>query len=225
MGTQPPGPRVGQEPEFAFYQAVEDGFCRLRGTPFLFSPKDFHLLQQWWRDRVPLAAVLAGMAEVFARRQERQEGPVSSLSYCRHAVTRHARRLAASRVGSSPEHPAEDPAPRLAELACLLRGAAERWHGVPELAGALLDLANAVASLPATAPLADLDATLARLEQGALAGMADLLPEERRRRLEEDLQLQLAGVRLEGEVGQRTRIAVRLRSLRDVLGLPRLELG
>ncbi len=49
------------EAEIAYYRAVEDHFAALRGTPFLFSPKDFALLRRWWREGVPLAAVLAGI--------------------------------------------------------------------------------------------------------------------------------------------------------------------
>ncbi len=62
--------------EIAYYRAVEDHFAALRGTPFLFSPKDFALLRRWWREGVPLAAVLAGIAEAWERRREREEDPV-----------------------------------------------------------------------------------------------------------------------------------------------------
>jgi len=225
VGTQPPGAAVGRDEELVFYQAVEDGFCRLRGTPFLFSPRDFHLLQRWWKDGIPLAAVMAGLSEVFARREERGEGPVSSLSYCRHAVNRHAKRLAASRVGSQSDRVECDPGPRLTELNSSILKAAERWNDAPVLARALNDLAAAVASLPATAAPAELDATLAQLELGILAGMWELIPEELQNSLEEELEGQMRGLDLEGEVGCRTRSAVRMRRLREAVGLPRLELG
>src|SRR5512135_3596651 len=87
--------------ELAYYRAVEDQFAALRGTTFIFSPKDFALLRSWWTAGVPLAAVLAGIGEVWERRRERDGDPVSSLSYCRHAVARHARRLAAAHEGAA----------------------------------------------------------------------------------------------------------------------------
>jgi len=115
--------------EIAYYRTVEDLFATLRGVPHILSPKDFHLLRQWWRDEVPLAAVRAGITEVFAKRRERGEpDPVVSLSYCRHAVKTHARRIAEMHVGASdegvrqPEFDAED---ALRSLESELNAAAE----------------------------------------------------------------------------------------------------
>jgi len=71
VGAQPPRPGLTGE-ELAYYRAVEDLFARLRGTQFIFSPKDFALLRRWWGEQVPLAAVAAGIAEVFERRQGRR---------------------------------------------------------------------------------------------------------------------------------------------------------
>ncbi|MCS7183472.1 MAG: hypothetical protein NZ869_10235, partial [Thermoanaerobaculum sp.] len=98
MGKEPSQSEVGAE-ELAYYRAVEDHFCRLRGTPFLFSPKDFAYLRRWWREGVPLSAILLALGEVFAKKRQRGEDPVSSLAYCRHAVARQARRLAQLRAG------------------------------------------------------------------------------------------------------------------------------
>lgn len=95
-----------ETPEIAFYRAVEDLFARLRGVPHTLSPKDFQLLRSWWREGVPLAAVVSGVTEVFARHAERgNEDPVVSLSYCRHAVRRDAKRLAEMRAGSDQPSP------------------------------------------------------------------------------------------------------------------------
>lgn len=226
MGAQPPGPGVGAVGgESAFYQAVEDAFCRLRGTPFLFSPKDFHLLRSWWLAQVPLAAILAGLGEVFARKAGEGGEAVASLYYCRHAVQRHARRLATARVGAENGEESPDPAARLAELAAMVIDVAGRWRHWPPLARALGDLGAAVASVPVSALPAEVDATLAHLEQGVLTGLSSLLPDEMRQRLEDDVSRQLAGMDLEDEVGRRTRAAVRLREIREAVGLPRLELG
>ena len=81
-----------EEEELRYYRSVEDFFAWVRGVPHTLSPRDFQLLRSWWRDQVPLAAVLAGITEVISRRREDGDGdPVVSLSYCRHAVRRHAR--------------------------------------------------------------------------------------------------------------------------------------
>ncbi|MEJ2582841.1 MAG: hypothetical protein P8127_14590 [Acidobacteriota bacterium] len=86
--------------EIAYYREIEDYFATLRGVPHVLSPKDFQLLREWWRDEIPLPAVRAALAEVFARRRDRGEpDPVVSLSYCRHAVKAHARRAAEMHVG------------------------------------------------------------------------------------------------------------------------------
>ena len=52
------------------------------------------------------AAVVAGIGEVGERRRERQAEPVASLSYCRHAVARHAKRLPGAAAGTGGAPPA-----------------------------------------------------------------------------------------------------------------------
>ena len=69
------------EEELAYYREIEDFFAAMRGVPHIVSPKDFQLLRGWWRDRIPLAAVAAGISEVFARRRDRNDrDPVVSLT-------------------------------------------------------------------------------------------------------------------------------------------------
>lgn len=222
MGEEPPRQELTPE-EAAFYRAVEDAFARLRGTPFIFSPKDFSLLQRWWREGVPLAAVVAGLSEVFARRREGREDPVSSLGFCRHAVQRHARRLAAAATGRE-ETPAVEVAEALQRCVLALQVAARQWEHVPPLREGVLALARAVATLPVDAPAAAVDQALAQLELGALEGLAPLLPEESRRRVAAEVEGALAAFHGEREVGDRTRRALLLRHWRQELGLPRLGL-
>lgn len=88
------------ETELEYYRQIEDLFVALRGVPHVLSPKDFQLMRSWWREGVALAAVSAGLTEVFARRQDRDDDPhVVSLGYCRHAVRASAKRMASMRVG------------------------------------------------------------------------------------------------------------------------------
>ncbi len=222
MGKEPAWEELSPA-EAAYYRSIEDAFARLRGTPFLLSPRDFALLQRWWAEEVPLAAVLAGLAEVFAKRRERHDDPVSSLALCRHAVQRHARRLAAVAVGSE-ETPNLDLSQALARCVAQLEEAARRWEKQPALRDGILALAAAVNTLPREAAPAALDQTLTHLEAGAVERLAEELPGECRRRAEERIARALAGMEATLEIVERTRRAVSLREWRRELGLPRLEL-
>lgn len=209
--------------EIEYYRAVEDHFALLRGTPFLFSPKDFAFLNQWWREGVPLGAVLAGLAEVFERRRERGDDPVSSLAYCRHAVARHAKRLRAARVGEPETASGIEVGERLRQLAAAVHGAAEAAATTP-IAAVLSELARAMESLPANGSAAALDEALSRLEAAVLDSAYDLLPPPLRERVDGTLEQELAGIDLAGDARGRTRRALRRRAVREALGLPRLEL-
>ncbi len=210
--------------EIAFYRAVEDHFAALRGTPVLFSPKDFALLRRWWREGVPLAAVLAGVSEAAERRRERDGDPVSSLSYCRHAVARHAKRLAANRVGAAAPVAGPDVGAALAALAAALGEAAARWREHPAAHAVLADLERAVSSLPRDAEPAALEQALAELELGGLEALARALPAERRAEIERAVAEGMAGLAVEPEVRERTRRALLLRAVRLAAGVPRMEL-
>lgn len=212
------------EDELAYYRAVEDHFAALRGTPFLFSPKDFALLRSWWREGVPLAAVLAGIGEIWERRRERDADPVSSLAYCRHAVARQAKRLAAARVGAAPGEGAINVAESLHALAGAVAETAASWATVPRLAAVLRDLERAVATLPENSRPEALDETLADLEFTSLDALLGALPADRREAIATEVEHELAGLKMAGEVRSRTRHALLVKALRRLIGLPRLEL-
>jgi hypothetical protein len=211
--------------EMAYYRAVEDCFAALRGTPFLLRPKDFALLRSWWSAGVPLAAVLAGLSEAFARRRTRGDDPVSSLSYCRHPVMRHARRLREVRAGSEARPTLDLPA-ALARLLGQVSRAAEAWREQPAVAAGLSTLAQAITTIPSDSPAAAADETLAGLELAALDALEAALPSAERDALAAAVEEELVALRSEDrEVLERTRRAVRVKLLRGRLGLPRLELG
>ena len=220
---------AANDDELAFYRAVEDFFAAIRGLPHLLSPKDFQLLRSWWREQVPLAAVTGGISEAFARRRDRgEDDPVVSLAYCRHAVARHARRLAEMRAGqhaegagAAPEAPHRTPA----ALAEELRSAASRLDGemIPS-AGAILAIAAQVAA-SADLPPAMAEEQLSALESVLLAACWRALPEAERDRIERASAAAAAASGATGEALERTRRAIRDRELRRTLGLPRLELG
>jgi hypothetical protein len=214
--------------EISFYRAVEDLFANLRGVPHMLSPKDFQLLRGWWRDEIPLAAIRAGVAEVFARRRERGElDPVVSLSYCRHAVQSHARRIADMQVGGhddNGESPVFDASTALESLAADLRSAAKALRETRPRVADVID--RNVLSIEASAdlPPAIVEEHLFALESALLANCLAALDEESRAELEDRARAEAESTSTTAEARDRTFRALRDRMLRSLLNLPRLEL-
>jgi len=214
--------------EISYYRAVEDLFATLRGVPHLLSPRDFQLLRAWWRDEIPLAAVRAGVTEVFARRRERGEiDPVVSLSYCRHAVTAHARRFADMQVGghdADEEVSIPDLGAALAALAAGVRIAGQQQRGArPRVAEAIEGIAGSIAA-SAELPPASIEEHLWGLESALLANCLATLDERSRSGLERRARAEAENTSATPEATERTFRALRDRMLRDLLHLPRLEL-
>ena len=215
--------------EMQYYRAIEDLFAGLRGVPHLLSPKDFQLLRTWWTDGVPLTAVTAGITEVFARRRDRgDDNPIVSLGYCRHAVRRHAKRLAEMRAGADAglEGPAEAQEPLRVELH-LLRDRLDATARVqtasrPRVAAAIEAAARQVEAA-LKLPAAAVEEHLFALESTLLQTCLGALDEAERSNLESHAR-SLAGEG-EGEAWRRSLRALRDRELRSLLALPRLELG
>lgn len=219
MDKEPPNPEINEE-ELAYYRAVEDHFCRLRGTPFLFSPKDFAYLRQWWEQGIPLSAVLVGLGEVFARRREKGLDPVSSLAYCRHAVARHAKRLAQARLGERGRAVVSAVA-ALESLEVAVKKAQEGAPS-PRLKEVIATCLATLKVLPKDLPPATLSEMLAQVEGQTLRSALDALEAQERETLEAAVKRDLPpGQEL---TGRALEVAL-LRALRDYLGLPRLELS
>ena len=214
------------DPEIEYYRSVEDLFAALRGVPHILSPKDFQLLRTWWRDEVPLSAVRTGITEVFARRRESEEdSPVVSLSYCKHAVKTHARRMAEMQVGAPSDGPAPpDPTASLHLLAEKLADASEKQLSTrPRVATAIDSIRKQV--LDATdLPPHLVDEHLYSLESALLANCLSALDETEKERLEEDARGQSESAATEPDARERTFRALRDRTLRALLALPRLEI-
>ena len=216
------------EEDRAYYAAAEAAFIARRGTPFLLSPKDFALLKEWRALGIPLEAVEAGLDDAFTRREERgATGRVNSLSYCRDAILSAWERRAETSVG---------------------RGIGRAEGDTPDVAGALADLSERLDSVarvhpsltrPIESALRSLDrlarsakspgeieASLARLDRRISNEIADALPEDRRRRVDADVERMLAKarVKMDRDTEEKTRRALTRRTLREELGLPRLTL-
>ena len=214
--------------ELEYYRTVEDLFATLRGVPHTLSPKDFHLLRQWWRDEIPLAAVRAGITEVFAKRRDRGEpDPVVSLSYCRHAVQAHARRIAEMQVGAADlaaSQPDLDTEAALESLEANLYTAAKRQQLTrPRVAEAIKGIAATVEAAHELPPAA-LEEHLFALESALLATCLATLGADDRDELEERARADAVASAATPEARDRTFLAFRDRLLRDLLALPRLEL-
>jgi hypothetical protein len=220
-----------EDPELAYYRSVEDLFATLRGTPHILSPRDFQLLRSWWRDKVPLAAVVTGLTEVFARNRERDDGdPVVSLSYCRHAVKRHAARLAAMRVGApdggrDPAPSSGDDAASIERLAARLTAAAARHHDqLPAVAAVIKRTAELVTVAGRELPQTLIENHLFALEAGLLADCRRALPADRRALIEERARAAAEAASTTDDARERSARALRDREIRILLDLPRLEL-
>lgn len=223
MGAKPPEVEDGEG--LAYYRAIEDAFAALRGTICVFVPKDYWLAQEWCRAGVPLAAVMAGVAEVFSKAQERGADPPSSLSYCRHAVRRHARRLATAHVGGPADAIEVAVGPALERLAAVIREVASAWSEQPAVVGVLDRLATAVEGVPSSAPPAAVEVTLERLEEGAIEAMFKSMSAQDREEVMRVVENVPVSGELSPEVVERSRRAVQARAVRERIGLPRLELG
>ena len=217
------------EEELAYYREVEDFFAAMRGVPHVISPKDFQLLRDWWRDRIPLAAVAAGISEVFARRRDGgNEDPIVSLSYCRHAVRRHAVRLAQMHTGEEPVGPlgadAQQPVQSLDSLLQRMHAAAGALsEHLPAVAAVILEFATRISQAPKMPP-ALLEEHLFSMEAVLLDRCWRSLPEQDRRAIDERSRQGAASAGGDRSTRDRTRRALRDRELRERLGLPRLEI-
>lgn len=223
-------PMDGDGQELDYYRSVEDLFASLRGTPHVLSPRDFQLLRSWWRDGIPLAAVASGLTDVFARNRDRDDGnPVVSLSYCRHAVKRHAKRLAEMRIGESESSSGEATSEISADPSLLitaLREAAESQRkDRPSVADVLLRMAARVETTGRDLPAEMLDEHLFGLESELLLECWAAIPDHERRTIEAHVEKAVASTSATDEARQRSTRALRDREIRLLLKIPRLELG
>ncbi len=216
--------------ELSYYRSVEDLFSSLRGAPHVLSPRDFQLLRSWWRDEVPMAAVTAGLTEVFARQRERDDAdPVVSLSYCRHAVKRNAKRLAEMHIGRAetdsgdgPQEAAEHCRHLVAELNSV---ALEQRSARPVVAEALTRIADQVETAGRDLSVEMLDEHLFGLESTMLHECWQALARNEQQTINERVEAAVEGSSASKAARQRSARALRDREVRLLLHLPRLEFG
>jgi hypothetical protein len=212
-----------------YFQAIEDHFSRLRGTPLLLSTRDVALIDDWWRAGIPLRIVLAAIERVFARRAEAAgRGPVSSLRYCRHAVEEAFTEWREARLGEAGEPGAPPPAP--AEAAGFLEARAAEIEGraLPALREAAAALRRLAATLRGDDPpsLSRVEEELARIEDRLVESLLGSMPAAEREALEQRAVARVAPLRarLTGRAWDASLEGQRRAEVRAAFRLPRLTL-
>ncbi len=79
-------------PEKVYLDAVNRLLTERFGYPLSLSPKNIAQIRRWYKDDVPLAAVLDGVAQALNRKRE---GRLTPLSYCIKTVKTAAKRRSA----------------------------------------------------------------------------------------------------------------------------------
>ncbi|MGE5277793.1 MAG: hypothetical protein ACM3SU_12415 [Acidobacteriota bacterium] len=214
------------EADRAYYAAGEAAFIRRRGTPFLLSPRDFALLKQWRELGVPIEAVEQGIDDAFSRREERgSTGRVNSLAYCRDAVLSAWERRAETSVGRGQGR--EAPPDVEGGLRRLQEGLTSLSARRPDLVEAVQSARRSLDRLArgSRAP-GEVEESLARLDRKLASSLYEALPEEERRRIDDEIARQLNALRdrMDEETARRTGRALARRLLREHLDLPRLSL-
>ena len=214
--------------DHAYFQAVEEIFVGLRGTPFLLAPADWLVARRWHRDGIPLDLVRESLEEIFARRRERRaRSRISSLRYCVTAVEKAwAERRELTVPGRRAKAPRLEVAPRLAALAAALPADLPRRE---TFAARIVELAgdpDAGSSSTASRSPSEIEERLGELDRELLAAVEEKLPGAARRELDAEVERALAGIarRLPAAeiAGARERLA--RQHLRQHLRLPLLSL-
>jgi hypothetical protein len=207
-----------------YYLQIESHFSSRRGTPFIFSAKDWALLQQWKESGIPLPLVIEAIDQCFEKKEKGgRRRTISSLRYCRHAVTEIWEERKELLVGSAGDIPEIDPYSRLSEIAdAILARAAETDVAISsELSAA----SQRMRAIPAGRSIPQIEDELLRIEQELIDRLLAILPARVQSELEQEVEQELAGYSAKSpSVQEKTRAANLLRLLRRRLSLPRLSL-
>ncbi len=208
---------TAEDSDHAYFQAVEEMFVELRGSPLLLSPADWQVARRWHQEGVPLELLRRTLAEVFARRKERgAKGKISSLRYCAPAVEaawEEVRELTAPGRRAEIHEPFEA-RPRLAALAAALPA------DLPQREA----LAARIAGLDGDPQ--EVEEQLASLDREMLDAASENLDTEARAEIDAAVEKTLAGLgkRLPAGEVEHSRLRLSRQVLRRRLGLPVLSL-
>lgn len=209
----------------AYFTEIEAHFAHRRGTPFLFSSKDWALMKSWYDEGVPLAIILEAIDACFDSREKAgRRKTISSLSYCRHAVADIWAERRDQAVGGSGSVPEADPRGALEAVIASLREAADAAEPCFRLTfdatlEELHEIAGAAMSVPET------EDRLVQAEQRLIESLLSAMPEGERDALFAAVDSELARYTMPNEETRRkTREANLWRRVRRRVAVPRLSL-
>ena len=196
-----------------YFTEIESHFADRRGTPFVLSAKDWHLMKRWYDDGIPLPVVIEAIDSVFEKNETSgRKKMISSLSYCRHAVKElwdERKELAVGEEGTTPEIA---PADALDALATELESSDVARFFAPR-----------VRELASEKSVPRIEARLMELEHEMIASIVDSLID--RETLRSEVVRSLGDTsKLEEKTRARTEEANLRRVVRERFGLPRLTL-
>lgn len=207
-----------------YFLEIEALFSARRGTPFLFSAKDWDLIRRWKDTGIPLPIVVEAINTCFDRREKApRPRAISSLSFCRRAVEelwQERRDLHVGAEGTVPEL-----APREGLIA--LRDELIERASVTDHAPLKESLEGAAARISELAghSVPELEEALITIEEELFDGLDERLPARLSDRVAAKLESSLEGVEFKDRATRdRTRAANLRRILRRELDLPRLTL-
>ena len=206
-----------------YFLEVESHFSARRGTPFIFSAKDWSLLKGWKQDGIPLPVILEAIDTCFEKKESSgRKGVISSLSYCRHAVKEIWADRQELQVGSSESLPESRPEEPLAELSRRLRESESTAE--PSAARVIAEAAGKVEAISSSESVPHIEDLLMSIESDLIAQLTATLSPEQANAIRTEVETSLARHRLDPKVAERTRDANTRRILRSRFGLPRLSL-
>lgn len=220
MSPNPEPPATADD----YFLEIEAHFAARRGTPFVFSAKDWMLMKGWHDEGVPLPVIIEAIDTCFDKSAAAgRKRTISSLSYCRHAVKEIWSERKDLAVGASSSVPESDPLSQADALASELLAASARSEG--RLAEVLRDAAAAVRALASGKSVPQIEEALLELEDRLLGECVESLSADMAAAVRGQVESHLAaaGIR-DAAVLERTRAAVLKRAVRAAVGIPRLSL-
>jgi len=196
-----------------YFTEIEHHFASRRGTPFVLSAKDWHLMKRWHEDGIPLPVVIEAIDAVFEKNETSgRKKVINGLSYCKHAVKELWDERKELSVGDDATTPEEAPDAALEVLASELES-----NDVSRLYGAKVRELSRMKSVPR------IEARLMELEHEMITSIVESLID--RETLLAEVQKTLGDTsRLDEKTRARTEEANLRRAVRERFGLPRLTL-
>lgn len=207
--------------EHDYFLEIEAAFAQLRGTPFVFSSKDWALMKSWHDEGIPLAIVLEAMDSCFRKSGEgKRKRMVSSLTYCRHAVVELWSERKDLQIGAQGTVPEADPGAGVERLAADLRQVAAAPDLDEPTRATIETAAQEVSECARGASVPVIEERLVEIEERLYASLWSTMSADARA----DVETQIASILSSGEEGERVRRAHRRRILRGRYRIPTLSL-